>query len=194
MISNRDAVLAAAATYGGGKPDFSGYGGAVNVFLSQIGDTLAVSTEGTHSEFGWVLDFDGWPAAAKEQVAHPTLPPVHRGFRDATLSVIDGVRQAVKGKKWCAIGHSLGGSIALDMSGLLADEGNPPEAIFLFAPARVFLDAPDALAGVPIVGWRCGGDIVPMVPSWDWRPILMHFPGPNSETAHGIQNFLDFIK
>lgn len=197
MISNRDAVLAAAATYGGGKPDFSGCRGAVNVFLSEIGDTLTVSIEGTHSGFGWLLDFDAWPSEAKERInstAHPDLPPVHRGFEIATLSIIDGVRAAVKGRKWIVPGHSLGGSVALRLAAGLAAEGNPPEAVFLFAPARVFLDAPDVLAGVPIFGWRCGGDLVPMVPSWDWRPILTHFPGPAGEAAHGIQNFLDFIK
>jgi hypothetical protein len=194
MITSRQAVEAAAATYDGGAPTFRQFGDAVSVFVTTIDGVKAVAIEGTHDSFGWALDFDAWPTAAKETVAHPTLPPMHRGFRDAAVSVLPAVRAAIKGKPWCAIGHSLGGAVALTLGAWLADEGTPPQSVYLFAPARVFVDAPDVLADVPIEGWRCGGDIVPMVPPWCWRPILTHFAGPMDESAHGIANFLGFIK
>jgi hypothetical protein len=193
MITPRQAVLAAAATYGG-APTFRQFGGAVSMFVTTIDGATAIAIEGTHDSFGWALDFDAWPAAANETVAHPTLPPMHRGFRDATLSVLPAVRLAIAGKPWAAIGHSLGGAVALTLAAWLADEGTPPVGAFLFAPARVFLDAPDVLAGVPIFGWRCGGDIVPMAPPWCWRPLLTHFDGPADEASHAIGNFLGFIR
>lgn len=191
MLTAREAVALAAATYDGGRrPDLTGYGGAVSVFFSELGDTLAVAIEGTHDSFGWALDFAAWPIEARETVPHPTLPDMHRGFRDALLSVLPGIRDKVRGGKWTAIGHSLGGAVALALGAWLADEGTPPEAIYLFAPARVFADAPDVLAGIPVNGWRVGGDIVPMVPPWCWRPILTHLPGPADESAHAISNFV----
>jgi pimeloyl-ACP methyl ester carboxylesterase len=196
MITPRQAVLAEAATYApGATPTWSGYGGAVSVFLTESGDELVVSIEGTHTDFGLALDFDAWPSEVKETVPHPSLPSMHRGFYDATFSVLDPVRAAVKGRKWTAVGHSLGGAVAQAIAAWLADEGNPPQAVYLFAPARVFTDAPDVLAGVPIFGWRCGGDLVPAVPPLFWRPLLTHFAGPSDPLAcHHIGNFTDFIR
>ena len=138
-----------------------------------------------------------WPAGANEpvdHVTHPTLPPMHRGFRDIVIDVLPDLRKAVTGRRWHVVGHSLGGACALAMAGYMADEGEPPASVFLFAPARVFLDAPDVLAGIPIKGWRCGGDIVPNVPPIYWRPLLTHFAGPADESSHHISNFLGFIQ
>lgn len=197
MISDRDAVLAQAATYEGKPPAFSSRGEALCVYLSEIAGELVVACEGTHNTFGWAVDFNAWPAGANEPVAHashPTLPAMHRGFRDVALDVLAPLRAAVKGRKWHVPGHSLGGACALALAGYLADEGEPPASIFLFAPARVFLDAPDVLANVPIRGWRCGGDVVPSAPPVYWRPLLTHFPGPADESSHHIENFLAFIR
>jgi Lipase (class 3) len=194
MITDHEAVLAAAATYLAGPPTWQGYGGAVNVFRSEIRDEIVIAIEGTHNTFGWELDFDAWPVEARETVSHPTLPFQHRGFRDAILSVLSPIAAAIKGRKWNAVGHSLGGSVALGLGAWLADMGEPPQGIFLFAPARVFTEAPDVLAGVPIHGWRCGGDKVPDMPPLFWRPLLTRLSGPADESAHGIANFTGFIQ
>ncbi len=194
MITPRQAVLAAAATYDGGRPNWQSPGGALSVFMTEVGGEIVISNEGTHNDFGWAIDFDAWPVAAKDPVTHGSLPAMHAGFYDVILPVLPGIRDAVKGRKYSIGGHSLGGAAALGEAAMLADEGNPPQAVYLFAPARVFLDAPDVLAGVPIFGWRCGGDIVPMMPPWCWRPILTHFAGPADETSHAIGNFVGFIK
>lgn len=198
VITPRQAVLAVAATYAAGaKPNFVSRGDALSVFLSEIDGELGVDCEGTHNSFGWGVDFFALPSPANEPVGHtehPTLPAMHRGFRDVVQDVLPGIRAAVTGRKYNVKGHSLGGGCALAIAGYLADEGNPPASIFLFAPARVFLKPPDVLAPVPIRGWRCGGDIVPELPPVYWRPLLTHFDGPPDESAHHIGNFVDFIK
>ena len=69
---------------------------------------------------------------------------------------------------------------ALGEAAMLADEGNPPQAVYLFAPARVFLDAPDVLAGVPIFGSRRGGNRAGCRQAV--AAFLTHFAGPADET------------
>lgn len=197
MITDRDAVLAEAATYEGRQPNFSSRGGALAVYLSEVGGELVVACEGTHNTFGWAVDFTAWPAGANDPIVHAThtgLPPMHRGFRDITLDVLADVRKAVAGRVYHIVGHSLGGGCGLGLAGYLADEGDPPASIFLFAPARVFAAPPDVLAAVPIKGWRCGGDIVPDVPPLYWRPLLNHFSGPADESSHHMANFVAFIQ
>jgi len=198
MITDRQAVEAQAATYAAGaRPAFASRGNALSVFLTEIAGELVVANEGTHNTFGWVIDFTAWPAGANDPIVHAThtsLPAMHRGFRDVVRDVLPQLREAVKGRRWHVVGHSLGGGCALGMAGYMADEGSPPASIFLFAPARVFAGAPDVLAGIPIKGWRCGGDVVPDQPPLYWRPILTHFSGPADESSHHIQNFLGFIR
>jgi hypothetical protein len=197
VISDRDAVLAEAATYAGKPPAFASRGNALAVYLSEIAGELVVACQGTHNTFGWAVDFTAWPVGASEPVghqSHPSLPKMHAGFRDVVLDVLPAVRKAVKGRIYHLPGHSLGGACALALAGYLADEGEPPASLFLFAPARVFLDPPDVLAPVPLKGWRCGGDIVPEVPPLYWRPLLTHFDGPADESSHGIDNFVGFIR
>jgi hypothetical protein len=199
MITARDAVLAAAATYDGGAPTFTGLptgrGDEVErVFLSEVNGELLVAWEGTHDPLGWALDFIAIPAAAHEQVAHPTLPAMPLGFRTGLLSTIAPIADAVKGRTWHAIGHSRGGAIALEAAGWLADLREPPAAVWLFAPACGFTDAPDVLADVPIAGWWCGNDLVPRAPPI-WRPTLHRFgkPTPNPIDCHHIGNFLALL-
>jgi hypothetical protein len=195
MISDRAAVLAAAATYGSGSPTFVGLDGTERVFLSEVAGELLVTWEGTHDPQGWALNFIALPVGAHETVPHPTLPAMPLGFRTGMLSTIGPIAAAARGRRWYAIGHSRGGAEALEAAGWLADVGNPPEGIFLFAPACAFVDAPDALAGVPIRGWWKGNDLVPHAPPI-WRPPLFRFgaPTPNPEDNHHIGNFVEFIK
>lgn len=195
MITARQAVLAEAATYDDStKPTVSALNGSIAVFITEIAGDVLVAVEGTHDAIGWGVDFNAWLTFLKPIDGHPALPPAHKGFTDAVDAIIDDVRKAVTGKPWHAIGHSLGGGVVLELAARLTDEGNPPAAVWLFAPARVFLDAPDVLADVPIHAWRCGGDLVPMVPPWCWRPIMTHLPGPADESSHHITNFTDQIK
>lgn len=186
--------MAQAASYKKGRtPTIAAFKGAIAVFVTELRDETLVTIEGTHDALGWGIDF--WAVLTRVKVARPinghlSLPAAHKGFTEATDEIIDSVRLRIEGRKWHAIGHSQGGGVVLELAARLADEGHSPEAIWLFAPARVFLDAPDVLSDVPIHAWRCGGDIVPMVPPWCWRPIMKHLPGPSDETSHGIENFV----
>jgi Lipase (class 3) len=194
VITARQAVLAQKASYVRDKPLFSAFDGAVSGFLTTtVDDELLITFEGTHNRLGWGLDFWARLTRTAPVAGHPRLPASHKGFTAAVDELIPHVRETVTGKKFHIIGHSLGGGVGLNLAARLADSGQVPEAIWLFAPARVFVDAPDVLVNVPLNAWRCGGDIVPMVPPWCWRPIMTHLPGPDNESAHGIDNFVQQI-
>jgi hypothetical protein len=195
MITARDAVLAAAATYGSDAPTFAGLGDVERVFVTEVDRELLVTWEGTHDPPGWALNFIAIPVGAHQMVSHASLPDMPLGFRTGLMSTIGRVAAAIAGRTWHAIGHSRGGAIALEAAGWMADLGQKPEAVWLFAPACGFTDAPDVLADVPINGWWCGNDLVPRAPPI-WRPMLHRFgaPKPNPIDCHHIGNFVDFIK
>lgn len=195
MITARDAVLAEAATYiVGAKPTFVAFKGAVKGFITEIADELLVAIQGTTTELAWGIDFWARLTMTKPIPGHPRLPPSHKGFTAVVDDCFDYVKSRVTKRKFHVIGHSLGGGVGQNLAARLADSGEIPQAVWLFASARCFVDAPDVLTGVPINAWRCGGDIVPMVPPWCWRPIMTHLPGPNDESSHAITNFTDQIK
>lgn len=94
------------------------------------------------------------------------LGSVHCGFNDAWKEVAGPVL-ALKSVNF-VIGHSLGGAIALLCAASLCLAGTPPKVVYAFEPPHVSQD--DTIAkllkakGVEVHIFRCGQDIVPLVP------------------------------
>lgn len=190
MITARDAVLAEAATYAGGKATWTAFGGSVAVFASEVGDDLLLSAQGTHDELGWGIDIAAWMVKVDVIQGHPNLPPCHAGVTKAVDEMVDDIAKLIGDRKPHLIGHSQGGGVMQNLGARLADRGVALAALWLFASMRVFLDAPDILYGTPIYAWRCGGDRVPDLPPLAWRPLMIHLPGPADESSHHIPNFV----
>lgn len=198
MVTDRDLVLAAAATYGSSSPTFSGLGGTARVFRTIIGDTAIYAFEGTHDKLGWLLDalalplpsqllgdtpdhimaairFMAAPEAAHTSVEHPDIGFVHGGIYQVLMSVwpewLEAIRADVAaGLKIALTGHSLGGGGSIMATGLLVALGIIPVRVAFFAPPRVgFKKLHDLVDRVENnSAYRYGRDPVPEVP---WRVL-----------------------
>jgi hypothetical protein len=76
----------------------------------------------------------------------------------------------IAGRQVVVTGHSLGGSVAILVSALLATSGTPPVETVAFEPARSGMKPlAAALASVKGTIYRFGNDPVPEVPPWPYR-------------------------
>ncbi len=206
MITDREAVLAAAATYGAGAPAFVSLDNAVRVFVSDAADgSTNIAIEGTHDPLGWAIDFLAIGVKDRAVAPHPSAGVVEAGFLLAAQSVLGRVARAAAGKRCTMIGHSLGAALALLLGVLLKDDGNPPQAIFAFAPPRVGYDAfIAALAGMRVRAFRFHNDPVPLAPLtlpplWPYRQVPLIGLGPAPTHAldaadHHIGNYVNAIQ
>jgi pimeloyl-ACP methyl ester carboxylesterase len=192
MIADREAVRAAAATYGN-VPSIVGQGRfrPVRATLTPVDAGVIVAFEGTIDRLGWELDFD---ALIKFQPATHDLG--HAGFMDGAEAVIDDLADQVGARDCYLVGHSLGAALALETAGLLAARGKPPRKVFLFAPPRVFLlRLPDVLRDMAVAAWWYGNDPVPAVPP-GWFQVPCQFIGAPlwpPRAAHHIANYVNAI-
>jgi len=207
MITDREAALAMAATYGAGNPTFASLDSAIRVFLSDAPDgSVTVSIEGTHDPLGWAIDFLAIGVRDREMVHHPSVGMVEAGFLLAAQSVIGAIGPAVAGKRFNMIGHSLGAALALLLGALLGDEGHAADAIHAFAPPRVGYD--DFLAALKRIGsavraFRFHNDPVPLAPLtlpplWPYRQVPLIGLGPAPTHAldpadHHYPNYVNAI-
>lgn len=170
MITDRDLVLAAAATYGSDAPTFVGLDGTARVFRTVIGDTAIYAIEGTHDPRGWLLDFMALPVEEHASVEHPDIGWVHGGIFAVLLSVwpqmLAAIMMDVKaGLNIAPTGHSLGAGCAVDAVALLVALGIMPVHAAFFAPPRVgFKKLHQLVDMVSTSAYRNGNDPVPEVP------------------------------
>ena len=115
---------------------------------------------------------------------------VHDGFWQAGSAMARPIGEAVDGRPWHVMGHSLGGAIALVVATRLAESGHAPLSLTTFGAPRVFLgNAAAAVAGrllapTAIAMYRHGADPVPHLPPrmgavLDWaHPVDLIQLGP----------------
>lgn len=193
MITDRDLVAAAAATYGTGAATLVGLNGTAQVFRSVVDGVAIYAIEGTHDAQGWALDamvfplpsqfvggiadhvltalkFMALPEAAHATVEHPDIGFVHGGIYAVLMSVwdsmLEGIEADVKnGLQIAVTGHSLGAGCAIQAVALLVALGiNPARAAF-FAPPRVgFKKTHELVNQVSTAAYRNGNDPVTDVP------------------------------
>jgi Lipase (class 3) len=192
MITDRDAVLAAAATYTT-APTWTGTGfeATVHAVRSTIDGVTLVSFEGSKTWENWAADF----FAKQTGIAtHPDVGGVHAGFYDAARSIAPAIEAALADDEpYATSGHSLGGALALLVPVLLKRR---PVAIFGFAPPAPFADeVPDWILALTRA-FRFGGDPVAHQP--DWFPHVPLIPvgrsmNPSTD-CHHIQNYVNAIQ
>ena len=203
MISDRDLVAAAAATYATPTADFSGADGAVRVFRSVIDGVPTYAIEGTHDPLGWALDFMALPIELHASVEHPDVGFVHAGFNAALDSVWATLVAAMaKDPIYVIVGHSLGAGLAILATGRQVALGRPPVQWAAFAPPRVgFKQLLALVAKVPGHAYRNGNDPVTDVPFralplWVYEQVplvrggnVYHPPWD----AHHIENYVALV-
>jgi alpha-beta hydrolase superfamily lysophospholipase len=189
MISPHAAVTAAATTYSGIAPTWTGTGfqQTIRAYASRADGLKVVAIEGSATWQNW---FDDVLAGAVPIANHPAVGRVHRGFRDAGDSLSAAIDDV--GEPYVIAAHSLGAALALYMP---VELPRRPLAIFAFAPPRVYADQiPDWILALVAAGgaWRFGNDPVPDLPGWfpqvPLEPIGRAMPLPTD--CHHIDNYL----
>lgn len=198
MVSDRDLVVAAAATYAGNVPTWSFFQGAVCVFRSQTADGLPVfSAEGTHNNPGWALDFCAVPIH-DAVVNHADLGRIHSGFWFASRPLIPVLLDAIGDQPFALAGHSLGAALALLLGAELIIRGKRPERIGAFAPPRVGMaEFVSVVTKAPLSAYRFGNDPVTEVPDalpgFPYAQVPLIAVGarlPDRFDCHAIKNYL----
>lgn len=166
MITDRDLVLAAAATYTAPTATFIGLSGTVSAYRTVVGDTAIYAIEGTHDPLGWALDFMALPVPTHGTIEHPNVGWVHGGINAALDSVWPAMSAAMaQDDKYAITGHSLGAGLAVIATARMVALGHPPLRWAAFAPPRVgFKKMIELVATVPGTGYRNGNDPVTDVP------------------------------
>ena len=205
MITDRDLVLAAAATYTTTEASFSSLDGAARGFRTVSGDTAIYAIEGTHDPLGWFFDFMALPLEAHGTIEHPDIGWVHGGIYAVLLSIwpqmLTAIQADVKsGLKIAITGHSLGAGCAVLAVGLLVTLGIIPVRWAAFAPPRVgFKKLVELVATASGTGYRNSNDPVPEVPLralplWLYEQVALLSGGPPPYhppwDAHHIENYV----
>lgn len=193
-VTDRDLVLASAATYGEGAATFSALDGTARVFRTLVDDVAIYAIEGTHDRLGWILDamalplpsqtigldaehvlralrFMAQPEAAHATVEHPDIGFVHGGIYAVLQSVWAAMLASIykdlaDGLKIALTGHSLGAGCAVQATSLLVALGIYPIRVAFFAPPRVGFKKMHALIDLVVenAAYRNGNDPVTDVP------------------------------
>lgn len=207
MVTDRDLVAAAAATYSS-APTWSFFDGTVNALLTKTAAGLpVVAIEGTHNRPGWAGDFCAitvdesliepqhvpWP--------HPVLGRIHAGFYLFSRPLIPVVLAAIGDDPFALAGHSLGAALALLLGAELIIRGRRPQRIGAFAPPRVGMpDFVRTVTAVPVGAYRFGDDPVTEVPitlpgfPYAQVPLIaIGAPMPNPLDCHHIGNYASTV-
>lgn len=136
---------------------------------------VAIVFRGSADKLDFVLDL------AAKPISHPLLGTIHAGFYlgvPEVWSIFEAaLLQRAQKRLWLA-GHSLGGSRALLLGGLLAAAGTPPAGIVALAPAKPGYQAlAVVLDKVKIDGFHNRLDPVPDLPetgAWVQPRTLAH--------------------
>jgi hypothetical protein len=149
----------------------------------------AVAFPGTDNVATFLADLDATARRVRG------LGAVHCGFMDAWEEVAPQVLALPTID--IVIGHSLGAAMALLCAANLCLAGKPPKVVYAFEAPRVSQD--DAIAkvlaanGVEVHIYRCGEDVIPMVPRLlgDWQhpaPLI-----PIGKAKHPFPNVDDHM-
>lgn len=166
MVTDKDLVLAAAASYITEEASFSGLSGTVRAFRTMVDDVAVYAIEGTHDKLGWALDFMALPILLHATVDRPDTGWVHGGINAALDSIWPVLMNAMlQDDKFAITGHSLGAGLAIIATARMVALGRPPVRWAAFAPPRVgFRKLIELVAQVPGTGYRNGNDPVTDVP------------------------------
>ena len=168
MLKHSDLAEIAATVY---RPAWSNtVAGDVHAALLPRDGEVVVALPGTHPDdaLDWLRDARFLPTRVRG------IGLVHEGFGLGARAEWVRIAPILSTDKLITFtGHSLGGSLALCLAGILAYER--PGARFrvvVFAPARVAFLNPWfhrlLAAGVEAVIYAVPGDIVPGLPFWPW--------------------------
>lgn len=146
------------------KPDIGDPDSASRAIVRQTAAGLVIAFPGTDNIDCWGADLDIEP----EKV--PGVGEVHGGFWGAWQAIADPVMAAIGDQPVTLVGHSLGSAIGICAAISLTLAGKPPIAVWGFEPPRVSpgVDVAGFLINVPMVLYRNGNDIVPLLPP-DWQ-------------------------
>lgn len=155
----RDYALLAQEAYTA-KPDIGVAASASRAIIRHTDAGLVIAFPGTDNLASFAADFDIDPF----DVAG--IGKVYRGFWDAFDAISLPVLAAAAGQPVTLVGHSLGAAIALMCAAYMTVGGNPPVAVYGFEPPRVGIDIgiQTVLAGVPLMLYKNGNDLVPELP------------------------------
>ena len=201
MITDKDLVLAAAATYGPGAATFVGLSGTVRAFRTMVDDVAVYAIEGTHDTLGWALDFMALPVPSHVTTEDPDVGWVHGGINAALESIWPLIYPAMMAdEKYAITGHSLGAGLAVISTARMVAKGHLPVRWAGFAPPRVgFKKMIDLVAQVPGTGYRNSNDPVTDVPfraepMWVYEQVPLRRGGPPPYRppwdAHHIDNYV----
>ncbi len=157
-------------------------GDDIRAVLTEKDGNLVVASRGTEIESvrNWFTDFDAIPEW------HDSLGFVPRGFLQAALRLMPLLAPHVAGRRVVFTGHSLGGSLAILLTALLAAEAIPPVAYAAFEPAHTGgATLTRVLSPIPGLVTRFGDDPVPDLP-----PIYEH-PCAVTAIGHAMPNPID---
>jgi hypothetical protein len=141
-------------------------GNDIRAVLTELDGDLVVAIRGTllTSVDNILTDLDAIPSF------HAEIGNAPRGFLLAAMSLMPLLAPHIAGRQVVVTGHSLGGSVAILVSALLAVAGTPPVETVAFEPARTGLSPLAArLKSVKGTIYRFGNDPVPEVPPWPYR-------------------------
>lgn len=176
MISNVALCTASAAAYI--APATFIAAGDVHVVLSEIDGALVIAFRGTEPDCleDWLRDFDAIPMDGGP------LGTCHRGFLSGAQAALPELLARLPADKPLALtGHSLGGALAIAMTGLLVARGIVPLVCATFGAPCVGTDTLSRLiASIPGTRYRCGDDPVPLVPPYPYQQdrALTHIGRP----------------
>jgi hypothetical protein len=191
MITPRDAVLAAAATYVT-EPTWKGAAltQSIQAHRTKVDGINIIAFRGSKRPVDWALDFLAQPHGVAE---HADVGRVHWGFLIAAQAIVGRIATDIGDEPYATAGHSLGGALALLVPVLIPHR---PSAIFGFAPPRVFADqVPDWIVAMTRA-WRFGNDPVPDQPL-PFPHIAVHPLGHAMDPAtecHHVENYVQAVK
>lgn len=151
------------------SPDIVGAGDDQNTqaTITDVGDVRVIAPRGSKVARDWLIDLLAVPVLGHPVMQTAAMGYLHAGVNHAELAIDAAVWAAVEGRQWMAVGHSLGGGIALDLAVSFKLRGRPPVRVRTFGALRIGLkDYIAASQGLDIREYKNGNDPVPQLPTF----------------------------